>query len=146
MRCSWVEQNGSRNIIDWERTKNDISGVVSLFSGDLVHTSTSGGRSGFGGVDLLGWLATTIIVVVAFGTWSSILVLDLVLGTLTRIVACLTTLVTGSENSAWSWVVWWSWVELGWWTRRHIGWPRGVVLSEHAVWDPDLTLLGARTG
>src|SRR3954464_9539633 len=54
MRWSWVEKNGSRNIIDWERTKNDVSGVVSLFGGNLVHTSTSGGRSGFGGVDLLG--------------------------------------------------------------------------------------------
>ena len=117
MRCSWVEKNGSRNKIDWERTKNDVRG----------------------------WLATTIVVV-ASGTGWSILILDLVLGTLTRIVACLTTLVTGSENSAWSWVVWWSWVELGWWTRRHIGWPRWVVLAEHAVWDPDLALLGTRTG
>src|SRR3954462_15130072 len=99
MRCSWVEKNGSRNKIDWERTKNDVSGVVSLFGGDLVHTSTSGGGSGVGGVDLLGWLATTIVVV-ASGTWWSILVLELVLGTLTRVVACLTTLVTGSENGA----------------------------------------------
>src|SRR3954465_13060446 len=112
MRCSWVKKNGSRNKIDWERTKNDVSGVVSLFGGNLVHTSTIGGRSGFGGVDLLGWLATTIVVV-ASGTGWSILILDLVLGTLTRIVACLTTLVTGSKNTAWSWVVWWSWVELG---------------------------------
>src|SRR3954464_5642665 len=147
MRYSWVEKNGSRNIIDWERTKNDVSGVVSLFRGDLVHTSTSGGTSGFGGVDLLGWLATTIVVVVvASGTWWSILVLDLVLGALARVVACLTTLVASSENSAWSWVVWWSWVELGGWTRRHIGWPRWVVLAEHAIWNPDLVLLGARTG
>src|SRR3954470_15169687 len=146
MRCSWVEKNGSRNKIDWECTKNDVSGVVSLFGGDLVHTSTSGGRRGFGGVDLLGWLATTIVVVVASGTGWSILVLDLLLVTLTRIVACLTTLVTGSENSSWSWVVLWSWVELGGWTRRHIGWPRWVVLAEHTVWDPDLALLGARTG
>src|SRR3954467_11220790 len=99
MRCSWVEKNGSRNKIDWERTKNDVSGVVSLFGGDLVQTSTSGGGGGFGGEDLLGWLATTIVVVVvASGTGWSLLVLDLVLGTLTRIVACLTTLVTGSEN------------------------------------------------
>src|SRR4051794_19182002 len=113
MRCSWVEKNGSRNKIDWERTKNDVSGVVSLFSGNLVQTSTSGGRSGFGGVDLLGWLATTIVVVVvaASGTWWSILVLDLVLGALARVVAFLTTLVASSENSAWSWV------ELGGWTR-----------------------------
>src|SRR3954468_10444810 len=100
MRCSWVKKNGSRNIIDWERTKNDVSGVVSLFGGDLVHTSTSGGRSGVGRVDLLGWLATTIVVV-ASGTWWSILVLDLVLGALTRVMAWLTTLVTGSKNSAW---------------------------------------------
>src|SRR3954468_21173178 len=107
MRCSWVEKNGSRNKIDWERTKNDVSGVVSLFGGNLVHTSMSGGRSGFGGVDLLGWLATTIVVVVASGTWWSILMLELVLGTLARVVACLTTLVRGSENSARSWVVWW---------------------------------------
>src|SRR3954452_8257846 len=102
MRCSWVEKNGSRNIIDWERTKNDVSGVVSLFGGNLVHTSTSGGRSGFGGVHLLGWLATAIVAVVASGTWWSVLVLELVLGALARIVACLTTFVTGSENSAWS--------------------------------------------
>src|SRR3954466_11891995 len=112
------QKEGSRNIIDWERTKNDVSGVVSLFGGDLVHTSTSGGRSGVGGVDLLGWLATTIVVVASGMGWS-ILMLDHVLGTLTRIVACLTTLVTGSENSAWSWVVWWSGVEQGGWTRRH---------------------------
>src|ERR1041385_6058319 len=118
MRCSWVEKNGSRNIIDWERTKNDVRDVVSLFGGDLVHTSSSGGGSGLGVVDLLGGLSTNIVVV-ASGTGWSILILDLVLGTLTRIVACLTTLVTSSENSAWSWVVWWSWVELGWWTRRH---------------------------
>src|SRR3954469_14214456 len=146
MRCSWVEKNGSRNKIDWERTKNDVSGVVSLFGGNLVHTSTSGGRSGFGGVDLLGWLATTIVVVVASGTWWSILVLDLVLGALARIVACLTTLIASSENSAWSWVVWWSWVELGGWTRRRIGWPRWVVLAEHTIGNPDLALLRARTG
>src|SRR3954470_10123538 len=148
MRCSWVENNGSRNIIDWERTKNDVSGVVSLFGGNLVHTSTSGGRGGVCGVDLLGWLATTIVVVVvvASSTGWSVLVLELVLGTLARVVACLTTLVTSSENSAGSWVVWWSWVELGGWTRRHIGWPRWVVLAEHAIWAPDLALLGARTG
>src|SRR4051812_20305461 len=144
MRCSWVEKNGSRNIIDWERTKNDVSSVVSLFGGNLVHTSTSGGRGGVGGVDLFGGVGTTIFV--GSGTGWSILMLDLVLGALTRIVACLTTLLTGSENSAWSWVVWWSWVELGWWTRRHIGWPRWVVLAEHAIGDPDLALLGARTG
>src|ERR1044071_1095974 len=144
MGCSWVEKNGSRNIIDWERTKNDVSGVVSLFGGNLVHTSTSGGRSGFGSVDLLGWLATTIVV--ASGTGWSILILELVLGTLAGVVACLTTLVTDSKNSAWSWVVWWSWVELSWWTRRHIGWPLWVVLAEHTVGDPDLALLGTRTG
>src|ERR1041385_2111927 len=106
MRCSWVEKNGSRNIIDWERTKNDVRDVVSLFGSNLVHTSSSSGRSGLGGVDLLGWLSTTIVVV-ASGTGWSILILDLVLGTLTRIMACLTTLVTGSKDSAWSWVVWW---------------------------------------
>ena len=120
MRCSWVEKNGSRNIIDWERTKNDVRDVISLFGSNLVHTSTSGGRSGLGVVDLLGWLSTTIVVV-ASGTGWSILILELVLGTLARIVACLTTLITGSENSTWSWVVWWSWVELGWWTRHQIG-------------------------
>src|SRR3954470_13027299 len=108
MRCSCFEKNGSRNIIDWERTKNDVNGVVSLFGGNPIHASTSGGRSGFGGVDLLGWLATTIVV--ASGTGWSILILELVLGTLAGIVACLTTLVTGSKDSAWSWVVRWSWV------------------------------------
>src|ERR1041385_9000737 len=142
MRCSWVEKNGGRNIIDWKRTKNDVRNVVSLFGGDLVHTSTSGGRGGLGGVDLLGWLATTIVVV-ASGTGWSILILDLVLRALARIVAYLTTLVADSKDSAWSWVVWWSWVELGWWTRRHIGWPRWVVLAEHTVGDPDLALLRA---
>src|SRR3954465_15885533 len=97
MRCYWVEKNGSRNKIDWEHTKNDVSGVVSLFSGNLVQTSTSGGGSGFGGVGPLVWLATTIVVVVvASGTGWNILVLELVLGTLARIVACLTTLVTSS--------------------------------------------------
>ena len=141
MRCSWVEKNGSRNIIDWERTKNDVRNVVSLFSGNLIHTSTSGGRSGFGAVDLRGWLATTIVV--TSGTGWSILILELVLGTLTGVVSCLTTLVTGSKDSAWSWVVWWSRVERSWWTRRHIGWPRWVVLAEHAVGDPDLALLRA---
>src|ERR1041385_4758280 len=117
MRCSWVEKNGSRNIIDWERTKKDVSGVVSLFGCNLIHTSTSGGRSGFGGVDLLGWLATTIVV--ASGTGRSILILELVLGTLTGVLACLTTLVAGAKESVWSWVVWWSRVEWSWWTRRH---------------------------
>src|ERR1041385_3482738 len=91
MRCSWVEKNGSRNIIDWERTKNDVRSVVSLFGRDLVHTSTIGGRSEFGGEDLRGWLATTIVV--PSGTGWSILILELVLGTLARVVACLTTLV-----------------------------------------------------
>src|SRR3954467_1356316 len=147
MRCSWVEKNGSRNKIDWEHTKNDVSGVVSLFGGNLVQTSTSGGRSGVGGEDLLGGLATAIVgVVVASGTGWNVLVLELVLGALARVVACLTTFVASSENSAWSWVVWWSWVELGGWTRRHIGWPRGVVLAEHAIWNPDLAFLGTRAG
>ena len=108
MRCSWVEKNGSRNIIDWERTKNDVSGVVSLFGGNLVQTSTSGGRSGFGGVYLLGWLAT-VVVAVASGTWWSILNLVLVLGALSGVMACLTTLVADSKDGAWSWVVRWSW-------------------------------------
>src|SRR3954467_9884759 len=85
MRCSWIEKNGSRNIIDWEHTKNDARDVVSLFGGDLVHTSTSGGRCGLGDEDLRGWLAT-IVVVVTSGTWWSILNLVLILGTLTRIV------------------------------------------------------------
>src|SRR3954463_3584171 len=131
MRCSWVEKNGSRNIIDWEHTKNDVSGVVSLFSGNLIHTSTSGGRSGFGGVDLRGWLATTIVV--TSGTGWSILILELVLGTLAGVVAFLTTLVEGSKDSVGRWVVRWSGVERSWWTRRHIGWPRWVVLAKHAV-------------
>src|SRR3954466_11165301 len=54
MRCSWVEKNRSRNKIDWKRTKNDVRSVVSLFSGNLIHTTTSRGRSGFGGEDLRG--------------------------------------------------------------------------------------------
>src|SRR3954465_7409729 len=103
MRCSWVEKNRSRNKIDWERTKNDVRSVDSLFSGNLIHMTTSGGRSGFGGEDLRGRLAT-IVVVVASGTWWSILNLVLVLGALTGVMACLTTLVEDSIDSAWSWV------------------------------------------
>src|SRR3954463_1069402 len=105
----------------------------------MVHRYTIGGRSGVGGEDLRGWLATTIVV--TFGTGWSILILDLVLGTLAGVVTCLATLVAGSIDSAWSWVVRWSWVERSWWTRRHIGWPRWVVLAKHAVGDPDLALL-----
>src|SRR4051812_1628236 len=123
MRCSWIEKNGSRNIIDWERTKNDARDVVSLFSGDLVHTFMSGGRCGLGEKDLWGWLAT-VIVVFASGTWWSILILVLILGTLVRVVTRLATLIASSKDSAGSWVVWWSWVEWSWWTRRHKGWPQ----------------------
>src|SRR3954469_21818969 len=142
MRCSWVEKNRSRNIIDWERTKNDVRSVVSLFGGNLIHTSTSGGRCRLGGVDLRGRPATVVVVVVvASGTWWSILDLVLILGTLARIVARLATLVANPKDSAGSWIFWWSW-----WTRRHIGWPRWVVLPEHTVWDPDPALLRARTG
>src|SRR3954466_5855094 len=109
MRRSWVEKNGSRNIIDCERTKNDVRSVVSLFGGNLIHTTTSGGRSGFGGEDLRGRLAT-VVVVVASGTWWSILDLMLVLGALTGVMACLTTLIADSIDGAGSWVVRWSWV------------------------------------
>src|SRR3954470_19279675 len=98
MRCSWVEKNRCRNIIDWERTKNDVKSVGSLFSGNLIHTTTSGGRSGFGGEDLRGMLAT-VVVVVASGTWWSILDLMLVLGELTGVMACLTTLVADSIDN-----------------------------------------------
>src|SRR3954470_2831013 len=112
MRCSWIEQNRSRNIIDWERTKNDVSGVISLLSGNLIHTSTSGGRGRLGGVDLRGRPATivviVVVVVVASGTWWSILNLALILGTLARIVARLATLVANPKDSAGSWIVWWS--------------------------------------
>src|SRR3954465_15347829 len=117
MRCSWVEKNRSRNIIDWERTKNDVRSVVSLFGGNLIHTTMSRGRSGFGGEDLRGRLAM-VVVAVASGTWGSILDLMLVLGTLTGVMACLTTLVADSIDRAWSWV------ERSWWMRRHVGWPR----------------------
>src|SRR4051812_26624779 len=109
MRCSWIEKNGSRNIIDWERTKNDVRSAVSLFGGNLIHTTTGGGRIWFGGEHLRGWLAT--VVVVASGTWWSVLNLMLVLGTLTGVMACLTTLVADSIDGAWSWVIRWSWVE-----------------------------------
>src|SRR3954462_15898326 len=135
MGCSWVEKNRSRNKIDWKRTKNDVRGVVSLFSGNLIHTTTSRGRSGFGGENLRGRFATLVVVVVS-GTWWSILDLVLVLGALSGVMACLTALVADSTYSAGSWVVRWSW-----WTRRHIGWPRWVVLAEHAIGDPDLALL-----
>src|SRR4051812_43347228 len=99
MRCSWIEKNRSRNKIDWERTKNDVSGVVSLFGGNLIHTSTSGRRCVLGDEDLRGRLAT-VVVVVASGTWWSVLNLLLVLGTLTSIVTCLATLVAYSINGA----------------------------------------------
>src|SRR4051812_12363756 len=106
MRCSWVEKNRSRNKIDWERTKNNVRSVVSLFGGNLIHTTTSGGRSGFGGEDLRGRLATVVVAVaVASGTWWSVLDLMLVLGALTGVMACLATLVENSIDSAWSWVV-----------------------------------------
>src|SRR4051812_39975267 len=144
MRCSWIEKNRGRNIIDWERTKNDVISVVSLCSRDLVHTSTSGGKRWLGGEYLRGWLATTIGV--TSGTGWSILILVLILGTLTRVVTCLATLVAGSKDSTGSWVARWSWVERGWRARRHKGWPRWVVLAEHAVQDPDSALLRARTG
>src|SRR3954469_10921181 len=141
MRCSWVKKNRSRNKIDWERTKNDVKSVVSLFGGNLIHTTTSRGRSGFGGEDLRGRLATGVVAVVASGTWWSILDLVLVLGALTGVMACLTTLVADSIYSAGSRVVRWRL-----WTRRHIRWRRWVVLTEHAIGDPDLALLRARTG
>src|SRR4051812_40888518 len=144
MRCSWIEKNGSRNIIYWERTKNDVRSGVSPFSGDMVHTTTSRGRCGLGDEDLRGWLATTNVV--SPGTWWSILNLVLILGTLARIVARLATLVADSKDSAGSWVVRWIWVERGWWTRRHKGWPWCIVLAEHAIRDPDPTLLRAETG
>src|ERR1043165_9915376 len=139
MRCSWIEKNRSRNKIDWERTKNDVSGVVSLFAGNLIHTSW------LGGVSLLGRLAT-VVVVVASGTWWRVLDLLLVLGTLTSIVTCLATLVAYTKNSAGCRVVRWSWLERSWRTRRHIGWPRGIVLPEHAIGNPNSALLGPRTG
>src|SRR3954464_9063378 len=142
MRCSWIEKNRSRNKIDWERTKNDVRSVVSLFGGNLIHTSTSGGRGRLGDGDLRGRPFTVfVVVVVASGTWWSILDLTLILGTLARIVDRLATLVGDPKDSAGSWIVWWSW-----WTRRRIGWPRWVVLPEHTVGDPDTALLGPRTG
>ena len=128
-----------------ERTKNEVRSVVRLFGGDLVHTSMSGGRCGLGDEDLRGWLAT-VVVVVASGTWWSVLNLLVVLGTVSRIVTRLATLVASSEDSAGSRVVRWSWVERSWSTRRHKGWPRVIVLAEHAVRDPDSALLRARTG
>src|SRR5437867_2015101 len=102
MRCSWIEKNRSRNIIDWELTKNDVRGVVSLFGGNLIHTSTSGGRCRLGDVDLRGRLAT-IVFVVASSTWWSVLDLILILGTLTRVMARLATLVADPKDNAGSW-------------------------------------------
>src|SRR3954468_12709263 len=119
MRCSWVKKNRSRNKIDWERTKNDVRSVISLFGGNLIHTSTSGRRCRLGDVDLRGRPAT-VVVVVASGTWWSILGLTLILGTLARIVARLDTLVANPKDSAGSWIVWWSWVGRSRWTRHHI--------------------------
>src|SRR3954462_9939364 len=97
MRCSWIEKNRSRNIIDWERTKNDVRDVVSLFFSNLIHTSTSGGRCRLGGEKLRWRLAmvvvVVVVVVVASGTWWSVLDLLVVLGTLTILMARLATLV-----------------------------------------------------
>src|ERR1044072_8474481 len=104
MRCSWIEKNRSRNIIDWERTKNDVRGVVSLFCSNLIHTSTSGRRCRLGDEDLR-WRFAKVVVVVASGTWWSILDLVLVLGTLTSVVDCLATLVADLKDSAGSRVV-----------------------------------------
>src|SRR3954467_8875495 len=106
MRCSWVEKNRSRNKIDWKRTKNGVRSVVSLFSGNLIHTTTSRGRSGFGGEDLRGRIATVVVVVASDTCWS-ILDLMLVLGALTGVMAFLATLVAKSIDCAWSWVVRW---------------------------------------
>ena len=96
--------------------------------------------------DLRGRLATVVVVVVASGTWWSVLDLLMVLGTVTRVMARLATLVADPKDSAGSWVARWSWVERSWWTRRHKGWPRGIILAEHVVGDPDSALLRARTG
>src|SRR4051812_47971266 len=120
MRSSWIEKNRSRNKIDWERTKNDVSGVVSIFGCNLIHTCW------LGGVDLRGRLAT-VVVVVASGAWWRVLDLLLILGTLTSIVTCLATLVAYTIDSVGCRIVRWSWVERSWQTRRHIGWPRCVV-------------------
>src|SRR3954467_11727765 len=100
MRCSWIEKNRGRNIIDWERTKNDVRGVASLFCSNLIHASTSGGRCRLGDEDLWGRLDTVVVVVVAFGTWWSVLDFLVVLGTLTRVVTRLTTLVADPKDSA----------------------------------------------
>src|SRR3954469_24864006 len=117
MRCSWIEKNRGRDIIDWERTKNDVRSVISLFCSNLIHTSTSGGRCGLGDEELWGRLA--MVFVVASGTWWSILILVLILGTLTRVVTCLATLVAHTKDGTGSWVARWSWLELSRWTRRH---------------------------
>src|SRR4051812_3834670 len=118
MRCSWIEKNRSRNIIDWERTNNDVRGVVSLFCSNLIHTSTSGGRCRFGDEDLWGRLDAIVVVVVASGTWWSVVLdLVLVLGTLTRVMDRLATLVVDPKDSAGSRVFWRSWVERSGWTR-----------------------------
>src|SRR4051812_38317689 len=117
MRCSWIEKNRSRNLIYWEHTENDDRGVISLFCGNLIHMSTSGGRSRVCVEDLLGRLVT-IFVVVASGMWWSVLDLMLVLGTVSKIVTRLATLVADPKESAWRRVVRWTWVE---WSRSKDG-------------------------
>src|SRR4051812_30755101 len=107
----------------------------------MVHTSRCCGRSWRVDEDLWGWLSTTVGV--SSGTWWSILILVLVLGTVMRVVTCLATLVENSEYSAGSWVARWSGVKRSWRTRRHKGCPRGVVLAEHVVGDPDPALMRA---
>ena len=87
-----------------------------------------------------------VVVVLASGTWWSVLDLLLVLVTLTSVVTRLATLVANPKDSLGSRVVRWSWVERSRWTRLHIGWPWWVVLLEHTVGNPDSALLGPRTG
>src|SRR3954466_13143854 len=89
------------------------------------------------GGDLRGWLGTNIGV--PFGMRWSILIY----GALTRIVTRMATSEAGSKDSAGSLVVRWRWMERIWWKRGHKGWPRWVVLAEHAIGDPVLALLRA---
>ena len=107
MRSSWIEKNGSRNIIDWERTKNDVRSTISLFSWDLVHTSKICGSGRLGGGNLQGWLGTNFGVPFGMG-WSI-----LTYGEITGIMTWLATFEACSIDRAGNWVAWWSWVGNG---------------------------------
>src|SRR3954469_5575516 len=74
-----------------------------------------------------------------------------VLGTLTDVVAWLTTLEASYQIGAWSSIGSGATKSLGWHillvgTRRLKGWPRGIPGWHSRIWDPDPALLRSRAG